>query len=280
MAGEFNVNYEITTIWKLYDKESINFIPFTTNKCNITYLLDTAHNYYFTEWKARGRCISTRDMMKRLNINTDTNKMMDFNNETLKFLEFILNMISLCNKIIKDNNYDVTNEYILLIRNIDIFIEHFGYTKYENEDDETVIIIEKNEAAIAAAEASEPEIAKRIIQYNHYLLKGDIETKRGILLMMANELEPKRKELENLNSAFTKDLFFMFNNMNIRHNNIDKNDKNYNPFVASMNENDLENWYDEIYQMILFAKLLLDNKERQNIIKILKDNIDNKRNAT
>jgi hypothetical protein len=274
MASEFNVNYEITTIWKLYEKESIIYFSFDTDvKGNITYILDDLHKNKFTNWKARNRCVSTHDMMNRLGINSNTLQMTNFSNETLKLLEFILNMINLCNIIIDENRYSVTNDYILLNKNIDIFIEHFGYTKYENEDEETVIIIEKNEAAIAVAEISEPEIAKKIIQYNHYLLKGDIETKRGLLLIMANELEPKRKELESINSSVTTDLFFMFNNMNIRHNNIDQNDKNYKPFIADMDKNDLENWYDEIYQMILFAKLLLDNKERQNRIRILKENI-------
>jgi len=61
--------------------------------------------------------------------------------------------------------------------------------------------------------------------------------------------------------------------MNLRHNNVEPNDKNYKPFIATMDNNTLESWYDEIYQMILLAKLLLDNVTRTAKIKELKKNI-------
>jgi hypothetical protein len=61
--------------------------------------------------------------------------------------------------------------------------------------------------------------------------------------------------------------------MNLRHNNIEPSDKNYRPFVAKMDKNTLEYWYDETYQMILLAKLLLDNVARTSNIKVLKKNV-------
>jgi hypothetical protein len=90
---------------------------------------------------------------------------------------------------------------------------------------------------------------------------------------LANEVEPQRKELEKENQSLATDLFFMFNNMNLRHNNVEPKDKNYKPFIASMDNNTLESWYDEIYKMILLAKLLLDNVARTSNIKALKKNI-------
>jgi len=62
--------------------------------------------------------------------------------------------------------------------------------------------------------------------------------------------------------------------MNLRHNNIDPSSKHFKQFVSEMSENELEYWYDETYQLILLAKLLLDNDERQKRIKKMKSIIN------
>ena len=56
-------------------------------------------------------------------------------------------------------------------------------------------------------------------------------------------------------------LFLM--NMNlIRHNN--KSGKNKKELVAQMSDEELESWYDELYQLLLFCVLIKDNKERKD----------------
>jgi hypothetical protein len=63
--------------------------------------------------------------------------------------------------------------------------------------------------------------------------------------------------------------------MNLRHNNIDKNSKNYNRFIEQMAEEQIEYWYDEIYQLELLSLLILANIERQKNIGELKKAIMN-----
>jgi len=189
-------------------------------------------------------------------------------------------MIKQCDVAITNYRFNFSDNYSILKENITLLLENFGYGMYYYEDKDQVIIIEKKSAAISAAEISEPEIAKKIIQYNHYTLKGDIESKKAILLTLANEVEPQRKELEKANSSLSDDLFFMLNNVNLRHNNIEPNDKNYRPFIAAMDKSALESWYDETYQMILLAKLLLDNVARTSNIKALKKNITGTQNES
>ena len=66
----------------------------------------------------------------------------------------------------------------------------------------------------------------------------------------------------------------MLNNMNIRHNNRSKKDKaKYKEYVSKMTKKQLEKWYDELYQMILLAFLILDNVDRSTKVKDLKDKI-------
>ena len=274
LSENFDITQEIKIIWQLFERGTSIFIK--NNPVYDTYseysILGCVNAYTFNNWKSRNRCISPQDMMERLGINE--NIIMNINNisdKLLMFLEFIVNMIMRCDIAIKQERCTTSNNYQILKENINVFIEHFGFTMHYFNDTEQVVIIEKNPSAISAAEISEPEICKRIIQYNHYTLKGNIDAKKDIIIALANEIEPQRKELGKINSSIESDLFFMLNNMNIRHNNIEPKNTNHKSFVAKMSESVLEHWYDEVYQLILLAKLLLDNVKRQNEIKALKN---------
>jgi hypothetical protein len=277
LSENFDITQEIKLIWQLFEKDVSIFMNkdalFET--CTEYSILGCVEEYAFDNWKSRNRCISPLDMIERLGINE--NMIMSINNfsdELLMFLEFILNMIMRCDIAIKQKQLTMSSNYQILKENIVIFIEHFGYTTHYLKDVEQVIIIEKNPAVISVSEISEPEICKKIIQYNHYTLKGNIDAKKDIIIALANEIEPQRKEMEKINSSIESDLFFLLNNMNIRHNNIEPKNTNYKPFVAKMSKSVLEHWYDEVYQLILLAKLLLDNVKRQNEIKTLKSKFD------
>lgn len=62
----------------------------------------------------------------------------------------------------------------------------------------------------------------------------------------------------------------MLNNLDLRHNNRSKKDKNYKEYVAKMRKNKLEEWCDELYQMMLLAILELEQIERNQKINELK----------
>jgi hypothetical protein len=276
LSEDFDVAQEIRTIWNLFTRDvNINNISkFGYILKSQMVILDAVNAYSFKNWKSRNRCVSPLDMMNRLGIDEDfVYRLTTFSDEVILVLEFIINMLARCEIVFKDFYFDFNQEYQILNENINAFIEHFNYETYNFIKEEQIILIEKNPTATSAAEISEPEIAKKIIQYNHYTLKGDIEKKKAILLTLANEVEPQRKELDKINPSLSDDLFFMFNNMNLRHNNKEPNDKNYRPFIVTMDNNTLESWYDEIYQMILLAKLLLGNVARTSSIKELKNKI-------
>ncbi len=54
----------------------------------------------------------------------------------------------------------------------------------------------------------------------------------------------------------------MLNNVHLRHNNKEGKDKIEK--IAQMPDEELENWYDELYQLLLFCVLIKDNKERKD----------------
>ena len=105
-------------------------------------------------------------------------------------------------------------------------------------------------------------------------MKGDLEGKRNILLLLADQLEPQREKLKQINSQFESDLFFLFNNVNLRHNNTDLGNKShFKPCVAAMSTEEKEQWYDDTYQMCLLAFLELDNQDRKDRVNQLKAKI-------
>ena len=81
-----------------------------------------------------------------------------------------------------------------------------------------------------------------------------------------------------MNSSFSSDLFYLLNNMNIRHNNIDPDSINYKKWVADMSEQELEEWYDRTYDMCLYAFMTLDQDDHCKKIKELKQQLGNKKN--
>ena len=139
---------------------------------------------------------------------------------------------------------------------------------------EQAIVIEDKPAVTAAVEIEQdPDIAFEIVRYNHHALKGDIASKKSILIKLGSQLEPLRHELSDRYKNLASDIFFMLNNLNIRHNNCVPSDTKYKPYVAAMTPDELEGWYDELYQMILLAKLELDHINRIPQIETLKQNL-------
>ncbi|MCD7807982.1 MAG: hypothetical protein LUH02_01460, partial [Erysipelotrichaceae bacterium] len=66
----------------------------------------------------------------------------------------------------------------------------------------------------------------------------------------------------DIDNKFCNNLFFCFNNLNIRHNNKDKNNTTkYFKYLDEMLNDDLEELYDQTYDMCLIAYLMLENPE-------------------
>jgi hypothetical protein len=267
MLEDFNVDNEIKVIWALFLTKSIS-----TNYDYKYTLSEVMDKNGFEYWEARGRSVSCSDMAIRLGINSLLKKQNWDMNEAFIILEYVMNIYTRCDKLLRKLDYKKDKNCSLLWENCNTFIEHFGYENIYIKEEQKLLIVEKNPATTAAAEISTNEIARQIIEYNHYTLKGDIVRKKEIIINLANEIEPKRESLKQIYSSISNDLYFLLNNLNLRHNNIDPNDtKHYREYVAKMNGAELEKWYDETYQLILLSKLLLDNVNRNVEIKTLKD---------
>jgi len=217
----------------------------------------------------RGTCLSLNDFDDFYNYNF-VREPWGFNLDyLLSFCEYSCNFIKWMSPKNPLCTSASTNQQQFYLQQVRTVIEEIGYMEIVEQD--ITLFVPKKQEAIAVSEIVAPEISYKMLEYNHYTMKGDIARKRETLRILADQLEPKRAELATINKELASNVFFMFNNMNIRHNNRTKGNKNnYKEVIAEMSQDELENWYDETYQLCLLAFLELDNVERTKKVAQLK----------
>lgn len=268
LEEKYDINDELYNIYSLYSGYNFYYVPAIGPRSY--YSIDYIINQIFHKWKAKGTCTSCSNMREKLGISGLHKGIKLSEEEVIFYLEYYANMLYLYStKIRLSSDYKELNSLSMLRDNIDTLIEHMHYEKHIFAKDERVILIPKNPAATAVAETAPKDIAFAILKYNHASLKGQLEEKRRLLQSIANEYEDLlEKPIEPFGDFFTK-TNGLLNNLNIRHNN--KKGKNQHEAVVQMNEQELEKWYDETYQLLLFCILSKDNTERKKLAdKLLK----------
>lgn len=136
--------------------------------------------YCIRDWKYRGRCTSCGEIRKRLCITFgEVKKNIEDINVVLNYLEYISNLIWLCNEEYIDNIgefYDA--EYQYLQENVIGLVEDLGYEIKVLDEEQRVLIVEKNSAVTAVSEIVPIKLSNKVIEYNHFRLKGELEEKR------------------------------------------------------------------------------------------------------
>lgn len=231
--------------------------------------------YVFNNWKQKGNCLSVNDFLDVIDFNNIFNNAEDELDDLATFIEVLFNFWYLANERLCSSTSNKWSGNFYVFQDImeDVLCKN-NLKAYIDKTNERVLIVEDKPEVSAVVEIVDETLALDIVKYNHVSLQGEIELKKSILRSLGAELEPKRKELETINKQLSNDIFFMLNNMNIRHNNRSKKDKSkYKEYVAKMTKKQLEKWYDELYQMILLAFLLLDNVDRTKKVKELKNKV-------
>ena len=166
--------------------------------------------------------------------------------------EYVYNFISEAHFIITPYRY-LQKQAQFIMANIESSIDEIGYKIIVK--DNLYIIVPASPQALAVAEIVKSELAVSVFEYNHYRLKGQLTEKLSILKLLADDIEPFRSKLDTINRNSTNYLFRSLNFF-IRHNNQEKIE------AKELSSTEIEEWYDDIYQMYLLAKLELDNVKR------------------
>lgn len=269
-SASINISNEVDRIVSMSVEEKSTYYP----PYDLT-LFEFVDQRCFRDWSYRGHFVNVKDFLEAVNYNEIIKSAKNGDTEAFMILiELTYNLWSLAYyDIIDKDSLSKWNNNFFHLRDVMLDnLEKYNHKAYI--DDERILIIEDKPEVTAVAEIIEQDLAIDIIRYNHRSMQGEIELKKKILISLGSELEPKRKELQVLNKQLSEDIFFMLNNMNLRHNNRSKKDMGkYKEYVAKMTKARLEEWYDELYQMMLLAFLLLDNVDRTENVKELKEKI-------
>ena len=235
---------------------------------------------YFISFYFRGTCLSIDEFNHLYGFHFDKEPE-NFNiDHLISLCEYMENMIMGYHRVLNGFSYGFAPVQQPMI-NIQFYlaqiaqvIEKIGYMQAQQDD--IIIFVEKSPAAISVAESNfiPKELSYRLISYNHHAMKGNLQEKKNTILKLAELLEAKRNELTTIDKSFCDDLFYLFNNLNLRHNNIDPSiNGKFKQAVADMSQEELEHWYDEIYQMSLLAFLRLEQANRKIEFNKLKSKI-------
>ena len=255
---------------KMYDMLYSRGIQVADRKYILIYdeLEDSFSSFFF-----RGTCLTIEEFDRKHGINFAEDPENFSIDSLVSICEYIYNML-VAYQCSRDILYQAINVKFCLSQILTV-IEAIGYmSAYE---DGVIIFVEKSPAAISVAEQMPVDVSYKVISYNHYSMKGNLDAKKNTLKMFTDMLEPKRQKLEGIDKTFASDLFYAFNNFNIRHNNVDPTGTKYKKPVGDLTNEQLEQWYDEVYQMCLLAFLRLEHVERKKNFDVLKDSIENKK---
>lgn len=237
---------------------------------------------YFIAFHFRGTCLSLDEFNDLHGFHFEKDPT-NFNiDHLISLCEYIENLLMAYQCVPLSYPYGYGNMPTKLInvqfylQQISQVIEKIGYMQAEQNG--LTIFVEKDPAAIAVTESEFiPEsLSYRLISYNHYSMKGNLAEKKATLLDLANLLEPQRINLERIDKTFARDLFYAFNNFHIRHNNADPQSPKFKKPIGDLAKEQLEFWYDEVYQMCLLAILRLEHADRKKTFEALKSEIENK----
>ena len=269
-SESLNISNEANRIVKMFYEDDTLY----RNSSGYT-IVEYIENYVFEEWKWRGHFIDVNDFMESIEYESIVHRCQYYDTESfLTLIELVYNFWELAHRdlIAEDSELKWGGNFYHLEDVMNDNLQKYNYKAYNCDD--RILVIEDKPEVTAVAEIVEQNLAIQVIQYNHRSLRGNLDTKKQILIALGSELEPRRKELQALNKQLSEDIFFMLNNIHVRHNNRDPKDPSkYKEFIFKMDDGELEEWYDELYQMLLLAILLLDNADRSSKVKELKNKI-------
>lgn len=261
LDSKYNIPKEVGKIIKLFCETG-----FQTGYDGILHIEQLVDNFCLFYWKQRNSYLNCQEIREDLGIDYQTLQPESMSKEfIITLLEYFLNMLNLLATKNPYTHFQLNQGYFILKQNILLLLDHLNHEQLIIEQEEKTLVIPKNPVATAVAEISSPNTAFSILKYNHASFKGDLEGKKHLLLSIYSEYEPIFKSsIENYNDFLDK-VNALFNTLDIRHNNRTRKDnKNH---VIDISAKELEEWYDELYQLMLFCILINDNIERKRKIK-------------
>lgn len=267
VADIFDISMELDRMYRLFEKRGTVYHEF-----RVYTLRDYIKHEGFSSWRNRGRCVDLKDFLDLLDYDELWRNAETDPQDLFTLIEILYNFwhIASIRTHSQYNQDQYGRDFVLLKKIMDDCLAQYNHKGEYFWDREQLIVIEDKPEATAVAEIVDDETSYKVLRYNHYMLKGDLQAKKDILLALGADLEPKRDQIKAIDKNLEDGIFYILNNLNLRHNNKTVGDKNYRQAVADMDDATMEGWYDELYQMMLLAYLQLDQVTRNAKVKALK----------
>lgn len=275
LGKRINILNEYEKLYDLFNNEYI----YSYGRSN--YSLADLFDLFIEDWEYRATYRNIEEILLDLDLDDETTEEMAMQ-DILYLIELILNIedfIERKNAAFNKQYFDYDDRNVDLIykksniitENIEILLKKLGYKSYKEKKNK--IKIRKNNAdALEVATIIEDEsVADLILDYNDFRIENDLKAKKDILNGLGQYIEPLRKDIKNANSSLEDYIFFCLNKLHIRHNN--KSGKDKINYVANIKKEDLINWYDKVYDLILIAIRLVEMPNYFKDFKELKKNI-------
>lgn len=226
----------------------------------------------FSEWKAREGCADTDEMRAGLNIDGILRSGNPSESEALTYLQYVINIAELSRRSFNRDDaegydFDIRN-YTQLLSRIREMLKKLRYDYRYVEAKEYIFIVPHDEAADAAI----PDIPSNplygaLTEYRSTSAAGNLGRKRAILAELGATIESYPDNLKNGNNQLYSHLEFLLNNVNIRSDNREGEERIDR--VARMSPDELEDWYDETYRMLVLRILGHENTDRMKRVDLL-----------
>ncbi|MBS6215586.1 MAG: hypothetical protein KH704_01530 [Clostridiales bacterium] len=254
--GEISLKKEYGRLYALIHDDRLEIYEEQTITTSIYSLAESFIRYF--DLSFTNRAISLKEIQKAFGYTFTFSPKVITMEFMVAFCEFISNICYQLKQLFSDKQID--KEYIMVVeRNTNDCMSTLGYSKLEYNG--VLIYAEESSASLAVAEIIDDALSYKVLEYNHYRMRGNLVEKLGILKLMADDIDAKniRSALHEINATLEKQLYQLINKF-VRHNQAQT------PAIYEMNDEELEFWYDNIYQMWLLAKLELEHVGRKKRI--------------
>ena len=258
---EFDAKKEFSTLWTLFCVEKCYYTGYGGGYPMAVWV----DQNIFRNLSFRGSFVTLKEMMDELGIEARTAVNVE---KLLLFCELIAAVLP--QQGVAYDEY-LAKQKKTIFENITYILERTNH-EWKKAQNGSSIIVEKNKAATMAAQlVTDPTVAFKLIEYNHFAIKGHLAEKKAVLISVASYIEPILNS-KALSAAgyrqLESDAGFIFNNFHIRHNN--KEGSKANDYIATISNKDLEEWYDKAYELALSVIIINDYLSLETDIKNIK----------
>ena len=248
-----------------YESLSKSKIDLFAEESKLESLFSEEKRYYYDSWSSLARFIDEH-YFRRLELSTNYINLSAFlsdskegaMNITEGFIYYCEALLSVLFQFFlhlpRSHNRDIDETVNSINKVIDYDLNKLSLTKKSIETEEfgkIITIIPKDELLENVLQEIKAEDVKEyLIEYRSSHNDGNVKAKEEILKLLATHVEgiTKQKKYRDLNERLFKDADFLYNNLNIRHNQEVKDVRFYNATLA-----DREDWLDLAYRETLLV---------------------------